>query len=381
MAAALSIIVVAGTTWSGHNRRAVVELSRALSRHHRVLFVENPPTALSRLRNRQRLFQPARLRRLSEDLLVLTPPEVLPTGRLPAGRLYRTAMAYNRGRLSAAIQSAVALAGLESPVLLNAWNPTYGLSLLGSRVRRTAYYCYDDIGSATWKSSHGPAAESAVLRAADRVIATSPALLQRCSALNPATSLVPNGVDYAAYRRSGPPHRLTRRSGPILGFVGSIDHRVDIGLLSRLADARPDAHLLIVGRVFPSAGDLTALASRPNVSLPGPVSADEVPAVLRGLSVGLIPFRRTRFTAAVCPLKVYEYLAAGLPVVSTDFAPITDAADVITQAPDAEGFIAGVDAALSGPLPDPDARLAVAEAADWHARAEQLLEAVLGEAA
>lgn len=363
---ATDFIIISGAGWSGHNRRAIVELSRALSASRRVLFVEPPPRAGSR----SRLWQPDP----DAPLWVLRPAGALPANRLPPGRLYRSVMAINRRVLARSVERARAQLGMEQFALLNAWNPAYGLSLTRRRPVRTMYYCYDDIRVAPWKSRHGPAAEEAVAAAADLVLATSPALLSRCRAFNPQSALVLNGVDFASYRAaaSGPAHPLTAGTGPAVGYVGTLDHRVDVDLLVHLAKARPSQRLVLVGRVDKEAA--AQLSGLPNVSQVGVVSPEEVPSVLRGLSVGLLPFAKTPFNASVYPLKLHEYMAMGLPVVSTDFAPLPQTGGLVDITDSRDGFIAGIDAALASGGAGAAARIAQASAADWPSRAAALLD-------
>jgi UDP-galactopyranose mutase len=108
---------------------------------------------------------------------------------------------------------------------------------------------------------------------------------------------------------------------PRFGFYGVIDERMDLGLLAELADARPDRSFVIIGPVVKIGED--ELPRRPNIFYLGGKSYSELPEYVRGWDVAIMPFAINEATRFISPTKTPEFLAAGLPVVST---PITDVA-------------------------------------------------------
>ncbi|HET6463327.1 MAG TPA: glycosyltransferase, partial [Candidatus Krumholzibacteria bacterium] len=141
--------------------------------------------------------------------------------------------------------------------------------------------------------------------------------------------------------------------------------------------ARPQWEFVLVGPVLAGAEPaLARLAALPNVTVEPAVAHDDVPRVLAGFDVGLIPFKLNPLTAGVNPNKLYEYLAAGVPVVSTPFSPDVEAdADAVTRAPDATGFVAACDRYLALPA-EARARMharasAIAAAHDWDRIAQE----------
>jgi glycosyltransferase involved in cell wall biosynthesis len=166
---------------------------------------------------------------------------------------------------------------------------------------------------------------------------------------------------------------------PRLVFVGAITAtKLDLGLLAELARIRPDWSLALVGSVGlgdPST-DVSSLAAMPNVHLLGPRRQSELPAVLRGASVGLIPYLASPLTASIFPMKVYEYLAAGLPVVSTPLPALSEVAE-IDCAGNASAMAARIEAAMSEDGPGPRMERSRAAAGhSWEARLKQLATAV-----
>jgi hypothetical protein len=154
--------------------------------------------------------------------------------------------------------------------------------------------------------------EDAVLGAVDRVYAASDALMEKFARRGVAASLVANAY---AMRTLPPFQPRPPSAAPVFGYVGTVGQWFDWNLVGRLAAAFPAAEVRIVGPVF----------SGPPRGLPGNVRfAGECPQAaavehLRDFACGLIPFRKTPLTAAVDPIKYYEYRGMGLPVLATRF--------------------------------------------------------------
>jgi glycosyltransferase involved in cell wall biosynthesis len=158
----------------------------------------------------------------------------------------------------------------------------------------------------------------------------------------------------------------------VAGYVGVIDERLDLRLLGDLARRLPDWDLELVGPIAKLTRD--ELPQAPNLRYLGHQPYGRLPAVMAGFDVGLMPFALTRATRSISPTKTFEYLAAGLPVVSTRVPDVVaDHADVVALADDAAGFAAACRAALE----DDDARRAaragsLLERNDWDAIAARI---------
>jgi len=139
-----------------------------------------------------------------------------------------------------------------------------------------------------------------------------------------------------------------RIAHPRVGFAGVIDERLDIELLDRVAELRPDLNFVMVGPVVKISQD--DLPERDNIFYLGMKSYDDLPAYLAGWDVSMMPFALNESTKYISPTKTPEYLSAGLPVVST---PITDVVrpygemGLVHVASTAEEFVSAIDAALS----------------------------------
>ncbi len=158
----------------------------------------------------------------------------------------------------------------------------------------------------------------------------------------------------------------------MVGYVGTIDDRSDYDLLHHLFTSMPDAEFVFVGRILSERG-LAILKKYPNVKIEGPKMPEQLPPYLQSFSVGIIPFVKDDFTKGIYPMKINEYLAAGLPVVSTAFGDIADFASLIKITDDKETFRQYLLSEIADDTPGKRlARLKTAESNTWEKRAEEL---------
>ncbi len=163
--------------------------------------------------------------------------------------------------------------------------------------------------------------ELEMLERADVVLTVSDKLQQRLARLHPNTHLIRNGVD-AAFFGTVPQHQpgaddeLAELSGKqVAGYVGGLHDWVDVDLLVQAAACCPEVHFVVIGPASPGVEPL--LASQPNIRYLGPRPYSALPGYMAYFSVGLIPFKCNLLNESTNPIKLYEYLGAGLPVVST----------------------------------------------------------------
>jgi UDP-galactopyranose mutase len=161
-------------------------------------------------------------------------------------------------------------------------------------------------------------------------------------------------VDTAHYASS----RLLRQphERPVAGYVGVIDERLDLDLLARLAEELPDWTIRMVGPVAKIDPGQLPLAE--NLEYPGLTAYAELPAVMAGFDVALMPFALNEATRSISPTKTLEYLAAGLPVVSTRVPDVvSDYGEVVHLADDGDGFAAACRAVVEHDLAARDRRV------------------------
>ncbi|WP_020668513.1 glycosyltransferase [Amycolatopsis nigrescens] len=221
--------------------------------------------------------------------------------------------------------------------------------------------------------------ERTALARADVVLAIGPELAARWRAIGAEPHEFPNGCDTEAYRdvRHRTPAPLPPGFGaPVAGLVGQLTERIDVTLLESVADS--GAGLLLVGPLDPGwqPERVRALLARPNVHHTGAVPFEELPPWFARMDVGLTPYRDSAFNRASFPLKTMEYLAAGLPVVSTELPASrrlrAETGQVLLATGPAE--FAGAVHRAAALNRDPDAvaqRRSVAERHSWQTRAAE----------
>jgi glycosyltransferase involved in cell wall biosynthesis len=217
------------------------------------------------------------------------------------------------------------------------------------------YYCVDDWAHAGGYDGQALAAlERRLCARADVVFATSERLAAAKRRLNANTHWAPHGVDHAHFARAlapatAPPRALASLGRPAIGVVGLLDERIDLGLLDRLAVRHPDWPIVLVGRTHVDLAPL--VRARPNVHAIGHVPYANLPEWLAGFAVALVPFVVNEYTRHVNPVKLREYLSAGLPVVSTDLPEVARLGRWCRVARDPDAFVVAVEAAIAGDGP------------------------------
>jgi glycosyltransferase involved in cell wall biosynthesis len=335
--------------WSGPTRFSKHHLARHLAQQgSRVLYVEASlsPAGLRRgrvfLHELRDTLQPPR--QVEERLWVRRHFVPFPyhaamplTNRRAANRLGQRLLAPILGRdiRRLALRTPILIASLPHAVDVLPFVKRSGL----------VYHCADDYVHVRGFPSTLSALEADLCRQADLVITTSRTLCEARRQFNPNTRWVPNGADVEHFSRSATPApELADLRRPIVGFVGGLSEWVDIELIARLAHARRAVTFILIG---PVGADISPLRDLPNVRLVGPRPYADLPTYLAAMDVALIPFKQDPVTFHADPIKAYEYLAAGLPVVATDLPALRRLDNVLRLADSAEGFLEQIDAALA----------------------------------
>ncbi len=357
-------------------------LMHRLARENRVLFVESlglrrPQLAARDLRRiRRRLVRGLAPPREADSVHVLS-PLVLP---FHARKLVR---AVNRRLLPRLVGRAARSLGMREPILW-AYVPQAEVLIDTLRPSLIVYHCVDDIASqAGIDATSFRAAEERFAARADLVLASAPALAARMRTLSRNVLEAPNVADtglFATALEAGPRDAaMEALPAPRIVFTGAIvTTKLDLELLVALARLRPAWSFALVGPVGPGdpRADVSMLAAEPNLHLLGARAYRELPAVLRTADAGLIPYARNELTASIFPMKVYEYLAAGLPVVATPLPALAGVREIAT-AEDAEGVARALDEALAGDSRERRVeRSREAASHSWDRRLEEIAAAI-----
>jgi teichuronic acid biosynthesis glycosyltransferase TuaH len=376
------IVLCASNSYDGF-RMSDWHLAEHLSMLAPVLYVDPPISWLTPVRRPEsaRALSRPRLRLQGRRLARLT-PVVQPFPSRPAmiemtSALSRRHLRLAAGRLGGRVQA-----------VISGWPQYPVFGSCGEQVR--VYWAKDDfVGGAVLQGLNPRVLdrrERSIAASADLLVAANPVVAQtwRDRGLEPL--LVPFGTDADAYRqiRHAPLPSDVELPRPVVGFVGRINERTDLGLLEAVADR--GRSLLLVGPKDPAFEPrrFDALLRRHNVRWVGVKPSRALPSYLRLIDLGVVPYATdSRFNRGSCPLKTLEYLAAGSPVVATDLPAIRGLnTDLVCIAAPAS-FADEVDRLLREPwTADLRARrLAFAAEHSWERRAAEIYQAIASRAA
>jgi teichuronic acid biosynthesis glycosyltransferase TuaH len=288
----------------------------------------------------------------------------------------RACAAYDR-----ALERRASHMGMREPVLITA-NPLMAGFAEFAWAGAVTYFAHDDWLAYPLHERWWPAYEESFARVrarGRRVCAVSQAALERI-APSGSSAVVPNGLDPAEWE--GPPRAapswVAQSPRPLLLYVGSLDSRLDVGALAALARELPQAEIALVGPLLDQ-DHLAPLREHANVNVHSAVTREVLTGLIRAADVGLVPHVDSPLTRAMSPLKLYEYLAGGLPVVATDLQPMRGVDDSVTLVSPGGDYADGVRQALQRGRAREDARMAFIAAHSWASRQEALLDLALAQ--
>lgn len=362
--------------WTGDPLSKTHLMRLAAAAGHRVLWVNSigyrtPSLASGRDLKRAvaKLLAAAKpVREVEPNLFVLSPLAV------PAHGNPRV-VALNRWLLKSQVRRATRALGIVCPVNW-VFNPAAAVIAGELGESQLLYYCVDMYTAFAGIASEALAdLERGLLEKADLVVVSAERLLQSKRLYNANTHLVRHGVDVDHFRtaldpRTVIPEDLNGLPRPLIGYFGLLaEDWVDVGLLAHVARSLPQASLVLVGK---STMNLAALEALPNVHLLGRKPYAQLPAYCRAFDVGLIPFPISEATLNSNPLKAREYLAAGLPVVSTAI-PEVEALNACRIGRSPSEFVDQIKAALADPA-ERSSRSELMRGESWRARLDTVLE-------
>jgi glycosyltransferase involved in cell wall biosynthesis len=363
-------------------------MRQAANRGHRVLFVETGSFVgkhlLALVRGPGRVSLARRLLGGESVYPGITARKTV--NILPLAQRFRSSERVN-GVLSRIVVGRAA-SKLPEPRVIWLYDPRATWAIGAADATLAVYDCVDDYAQQVVHPRGRALVADADRRAASRadlVFTTTKALRERHHRANPKTRLVGNAGDFDhfvhASDRTNVRDDLRGLPGPVLGFAGNfLTGKVDLYIVEILADRYPAGTVLLAGPAdAASETPLRALATRPNVRWLGHVPYEELPSVVAAFDVALIPYAANAYTQNVFPLKLFEYLAAGKPVVATGLPELEGMEpDVVVCDPD--DLQPAVAAALElRQETDVARRQALARENTWETRATRLLEATADE--
>ena len=364
--------------WGGH-KSSCQHIFGHIAKNHRVLWVNTvgmrSPT-LTATDVRKAVHKLSRMLMWKREIVreerprqfvMVCQPFMLPFGRCDSIRRL------NARSVTRSVRAQLARTGIERPVIVTTVPNTGDYAdLLGDSL--VVYYCVDDFS--LWPGLDAEIVrdmEQRLVARADVILAASDESYRRLSLSGKPTYLIPHGVDLAHFSAKVEIEHPVLKTipEPRVGFFGLIDGRMDQTLVSDVARRMPDYSF-----VFAGPRDATAqnLATGQNVHFIGQIRYEDLPALIAGLEVLVIPYKTGSLANVLSPLKLREYLATGKPIVSTPIAAARDWAQYVAVASDAEGWMKTISALIrNGPrATTSDIQLTLSKES-WEQRASTLL--------
>ncbi|TDE10228.1 glycosyltransferase [Dyadobacter psychrotolerans] len=364
--------------------------AKYLAKTNKVFYVENPYTIKDyfKLKNspagqrRKGLFSIFNTDVIETELpglSVIVPPVLLSINFLPEGAIFRAALKVNEVLLAFKLKRFWRKYAVKDFIFINSFNFHYPALASYFKPVLEVYHSLDPL-ILPFDSKHGLISEEYLIKRSDIVLCSSKALYEEKIKINPNTFFVPNAADLTHSMKVLDPQtqvsKLLDVPKPAIGYFGAIERRIDYAMLAKVAKLNTDKTFVFVGPVSEEfvPEDFKSLK---NVKFTGPVPYSEMPSVVKGFDVALIPFKKDDVSRTIFPLKLFEYLGAGKPVVCTDFNPdlAEFTGDTVRFSSDADGFSKAINEALLDNSPsEVEKRLAVASANTWGRRIDEIAE-------
>ena len=367
-------LVVFSNDWDG-DPLSKVHIMKILSRENRILWVNSIGNRAPRanVHDAKRIFTKLEkftqgIKEVQPNLFVLAPLAIPFYG----SELVRSA---NRHLLRLQVLRAMKQLNFKKPIswsFLPASAPVSGT--LGEEF--VVYHCVDEFAAfSDTNGKHIAELEERLLRRADLCITSAERLRESKSKLNPRTVLVRHGTDFTHFVKACDPATpipadIANLPKPVIGFFGLVADWVDQEAIIATARAHPEGSVVIIGKTAPDCDD-SKLRAEPNIHMLGRKPYADLPGYSKAFDVALMPFKVSELTLNANPLKVREYLASGLPVVSTDL-PEVRKVGLCKIASDTEDFVRKVDECLAeGPGPNRERADKIFNES-WDARVEEI---------
>ena len=346
---------------------------------HRILYVEPPISFLSPYKDPQVSFKKdlsrVGIRPLNERIWLWSPPVVLPFGsRFPGFN------AVNQKMMAREIKKVLQELGFKDVVL---WTYLHTSCDLVNQLDEVmvVYDCVDEHSAYdNFSPELVQAMERRLLAQCDLVFTTARGLYESKKEFSREIYLSPNAADIRHFIKADRDETpvaadIRHLPHPILGFIGAIKEWIDLDLIAGVAERMPGASFVMIGPVGANV-DRGRAGELPNVHFLGHRDRQVLPQYLKGFDLCLNPFKENELTATVSPLKFYEYLASGRPIVSVPMPEIMDFAGMVEFGRGVEGFTAAIGRGLQDTPEKKAARCRRARDNSWENRARFMLDII-----
>lgn len=377
-----NIICISQTTWYGEFTKSTVQLLSLLAAKNNVFFVEYPFTAkdvvmsilgkqraqISRMLGFKKRIQKIKTP-FETTINHLVMPPVLPVDFIKNETIFNFFFGINAFIYKYQLKKIIKKYQLDNPIIITAYNPMYGLAMVGKLNEfLNIYYCYDGMDTQRHQSRIYDI-EKRFCEKVDGIITTSDYLNSEKLKLNKESFVVKNGVDFNLFvphaKKSVSENTLVKK----VGYIGTLDFRFDIDMMEFAIKELPEVAFEFTGYLL-NHQIAERLSIYQNVSFFSSVKAEEVPKLLAKYDAGIIPYKMDEVNKNIYPLKINEYLAVGVPVIMTAFANLTDFENMVSSAKTKELFKECIENELTNDtVAKIEKRISFAKQNSWEGRA------------
>lgn len=369
----MDIIYLSYQLWSSMTQRAH-HIASGLSKYARVLYVEPPTNFLYFARNKKRSEQPGTLRKEGDGELYIMSAQ----HTLPMKNYFSFLNKYYQNMLSGEIQKNLEKTNFKDPIL---WF-TFPLQLphFGKYEEVfTLYECMDEYAELekTYNSALIEDCEKKLLENVNMVVATAKNLEETKGKFNKNIILSPNAADVdffsrVVFDRNIEKVKIFDNNNPVIGYIGAIREWLDWNLIKDLVETKTGWNFLFVG---PVQYNVEEIKKNKNVHFAGQVNYKNLLPYLKAMDVTMVPFAINRLIDNTNPIKIYEYLAAGKPVVTTPFNESFRFGKHVKPAKDVNGFVDIIRYELTHKSQNViDERVAFAALNSWEVRIDEIIK-------
>ena len=381
-----NVIIFSSIDWSTHWQIHHQLTTSLINSGHKVLFIENigvrspelKDISRMKVRIKSRINSTYGFKNIGTDITIHSPLFI----PFPYNRL---AIYLNSLVISNSIKSFLDRANFDNPIVIS-FLPTPSIQGIIKRISPSlvVYYCADDMARTLSNPSKLIFSEKKMFKISDITLSTSHKKYREAELYSESVHFIPAGVDiekFAFFSKQISPKNIALLNKPIIGYIGAISEVFDKQLIIDLANYFSDSSILLVGPVFT---DVSMFDKFNNIKLIGLVDHKAIASYIQSFDVALIPYLVNDFTDSVYPCKLNEYLAMGIPVVSSNLEEIrffeNEYQDSVIIAKNSSDFISGVKKILNDPNAksniESEKRVFIANDNIWDKRFQKIISAI-----
>ena len=331
-----NIVIFSIHKWESIIESPIIFLAKHLAKNYNIIYISSPYTVKDVVKDFGYIKQTKKLSKIlpfasgvesltldnGEIITLINSPVVLSINFLSYGKIYKMLHFINHKMIACRLKRFLRKNKVDDFIFINSFNFLYDSLDKFLQPSLNVYHCIDALVKPV-SIKHGRRQEALAMKRADAVVVTSEALLEEKKQINPACHLVQNAVEIAHISKALNCKEIHKSVAglkkPVIGFIGNIERRMDFHLISKIAGRHPQWSFALIGPVekkyLPN-----EIKFPDNVHFLGKQPYKTLPNILKGIDVALIPYKKDKVSETIYPIKLNEYLAAGKPVVCTNFS-------------------------------------------------------------